>query len=343
MAYQLWLNNMDDIVTFKRKQEGKYYKPCKECFPLQFKIMGKVKDKFSIKEIDSLTCGFKNEDEFIEQLRKFGHHYINEDREEKLLLTNYYGGRLYEKQIIFDDRLLQSYAINNRDCKQNAYTEQLGEFISYIKSIATSDVTSDYLLNPTKVSSLSVDEKSRLKYIFSPDIDKKQGIITILSRYKNYMKEYEFQHKNNLDTIEIERELLYVDKEIKNYFVENYQNLRKMIEWECAYKDILEKKVKETPDTFFQIALSSQLEQIAIYREYRNGISDRRSQVAVLSVDDAKDIYSREKGIRDIENEELLELYSNGGIENVMENMSIDDIYSNPNDAEIIGLISKRK
>ena len=49
MAYQLWLNNMDDIVTFKRKQEGKYYKPCKECFPLQFKIMGKVKDKFSIK------------------------------------------------------------------------------------------------------------------------------------------------------------------------------------------------------------------------------------------------------------------------------------------------------
>lgn len=58
MAYQLWLNNMDDIVTFKRKQEGKYYKPCKECFPLQFKIMGKVKDKFSIKEIDSLTVWF---------------------------------------------------------------------------------------------------------------------------------------------------------------------------------------------------------------------------------------------------------------------------------------------
>lgn len=343
MAYQLWLNNMDDVVTYKRKQEGKYYKPCKECFPLQFKIMGKVKDRFSIKEIDSLICGFRNEEEFIEQLRKFGNNYINDNREEKLLLTNYYNGRLYEKQIIFNDRFLQNYAINNRNCKQNTYTEQLGDFISYIKSIALNEVTSNYLLNPVKVESLSVDEKSKLKYIFSPDIDKKQGIITILSKYKNYMNEYEFQHKNNLDTIEIERELLYVDKEIKSYFVESYQNLRKMIEWECAYKDILEKKIKETSNEFERVALSSQLEQISIYKEYRNGISDRRDQITVLSVDDAKNIYSHKKGIRDIENEKLLELYSNGGIENVMENMSVDDIYSNPNDAEIIGLISKRK
>lgn len=343
MAYQLWLNRIEDVITYKRNQEGKYYKPGMQCLPLIFKVNGIKKDKFSIKEIDSLICGFKDEKEFIEKLKSYGNNYINDNRVEKLLLTSNHNGYLHEKRILFNDKFLQKCAINNRKDKKIGYTEEVKQFISYIKNIALNDVTSNYLLNPSKVDCLTLEEKSKLKNIFPQNVKKSGQIISLLKNYKNYMSNYNFQYKNNLSTTEIEQELIYNDKEIKNYFLDNYQNLRKIVEWEHMYKEILMKKMKQTSSKFEQISFMSQIEQVNIYQDYRNGISDKRKQVFLLSVDDAKAIYEPKKNTRDIKNEKLRELYSAGGLENVMENMSIDEIYSNLSDAEIIGLIPGKK
>lgn len=355
MNYKLWLDSYNNVVAFYCKEKRNFYSYCKECYPLKFKSNNNLKDEFSIKEIDSLTCSFKNEEEFIKKLRNSGDRYISDSNEKHLLLTHVYHGYLKQDEIVYQDQLLKQYAINSRGKKELKMTSELNQFIEYIKSLALNDITSDYILDPTNIDNLSFEEKRELKDTLPQDIYKRNnnyynseqqvvrfGLSNLLKQYKIIKESYYTME----DTIELDEELAHINKQISSYFIENYQNLRKVIIWENKYKNILINKIDKETSEAKRIELLSQLEQIQIEQDYRNGINDRRNSIELISQEDAEIFIEQRENqkykITEITNERMAELYNQGGLTAVMENMDIDEIYGNMEDAHAIGLFPKQ-
>lgn len=347
MAYQLWLDDYQDVLTYYRKKQGKYYLDCKKCEPLQFNSKNKLKKFFSIKEIDSLTCSYQSEAAFLADLKKYGFSYFQDDSKDHLFLTyENKSGYIKQEEILYNNKLLRYYAIASRNISTLAPTNQLYEFIEYIKTLALNTTTSPYLLSPGKIADLSSDEKASLKKSLPQDISSKGHIIklSLISYLKQY-RDLSLQYKDLDSTLEVDCELDFINKKIYSCFTESYQNLRQMMIWEKKYQEILKKKMQDSTDDAKKVVLKSQLDQVQTQQNYRNGVEDKRSSSKVLSLEEAQaSIMISDNAYNQyttIQNEFMMELFKKGGIEAVMENMSVDDIYNNIEDAKRLGILPK--
>lgn len=370
MAYRLYLDYL------KKSSFNKL--PKSKCFfetatPLKFILEGKEKNSFKIEEIDSLLCSFKNKEEFIEILKSHNISYLypEERTKEDLVLAYNVKGETKEDKIIFNDRLLFEQAINLRIRKKLAkkgekvlteYSERLINYIRFIKSLALNKTTSDYILNPKSISHLTSEEKALLNFSFLNSFNIKVnqgstknyksyiklGLQTLLRKYAVDTKQRQESLEKGISALDIEKEIDNTNKNIILFFREDYRNLRRMIVWEENYKEVLLSCLnKEELSDYDKEIIKVQLSKIDLAKRVRNSDAVTEDEMFYLTLDE-KYIYSdllntKQTNTKFFDDPRIAEFYADGGIENVMEQMDLDEILKSEDDAIKLGIIQKQK
>ncbi len=360
MAYKLYLDNIYDINNKE-----------KETSPLGFNVLRKkdereLKYSFKIQEIDSLLCQFKSREDFVTELKKHKETYVKKDNKEYLVPTLVFenDGWSTKKEILYNNKFLARIALNFREKQRKAKskekivldkTDEISKFIKYVKSLATNETTRDFLLNPNKIDYLDSSDRKKLEKYFPSDIERynkkekskekiKPGLDTLLKEYLRYKKEYQTLRSRNESTLSIEADIRNINKEIENFFLENYQNIRSMLIWEEKYREILEKHInyEDVEEERYQI-IKLQHQKVTLEKEVRNKESFR-DEFSYIDEKELNDTLKEDKSTT-LNNEDIEYLYKNGGIENIMNHIDLDDLYSAKyrTDAETLGIIPKKR
>ena len=376
MAYRLYLNDFNTVKSYdelckmpkEKQQREKYY--YEVATPLRFYLSDKLKDSFKIEEIDSLLCGYKNESDFINELKKHNVSYLTSKEKNNKHLTLAYKAKRETKEapIIFDDLLLFEQATNLRS-KLNVATKdkkiltdnsnRLLNYIEFIKSLAMNKTTHNFLLKPMSIPYLDNCTASKLnidifndKYInktgsFGEETKVKVniGLRTLLEEYVTYKKLYDENMRYGESVLSVERELNRINDKINLFFRSDYRNLRKMIEWEEKYKEVLISSLENNNiDSKQKNIIKLQIKKLNLEKEYRNG---RISFCETLYIDEEEEYYSEislneQSRPKRFQNQQIAELYKEGGIEAVMEGMDLDQILSYTDDAIELGIIKRK-
>lgn len=364
MAYRLYLSDIKTIensdrlesISKDQREREKFFYP--SVTPLKFFLSGKLKDHFKIEELDSLLCSYKNKHEFLSELKKHNLAYLSEQERnsEELTLSYRQGKTTKERTIIYDDLLLYEQAIitRNRKTKQKATEEgdpqRLTRYIQFIKSLALNKTTRPFILYPEKIKYLDFDSREKLSPNIFFDYDTGNNIIpgvrTLLTRYIVAKENYEENYNRHLSTLNEEKQLRIANEQLNRFFQNSYQNLRKMIEWEIDYKEVLTNCLtkKELTNARKEI-IKLQLRRLDIAKKYRNQ-SDPLFNTNIYDIDEEEE-YTAYSDLSSIEpvftNQEIADLYHIGGKQAVMENMDLDDIFRYEGDAVKLGLIYQDK
>ena len=176
-----------------------------------------------------------------------------------------------------------------------------------------------------------------------------KNLRSFLYEYRVYSKAKE-QCLNNGESFElIQNDVDTVSKKISKNIKDNYRVFRNLVVWENKYLEVLEKQIKNVSSKEKLGSLSVLIEEIKLQKNYRN---DRipKSQVEEFydnkeEIRESAELNYREKN-NDIDDELMNFYFNEGGIDEVMKNVSIDDIYGNKNTyntAVELGVLSKRK
>lgn len=368
MAYRLYLSDIKTIqnqdylkkLSKEKRNREKYFYD--DATPIQFSLSGKIKDHFKIEEIDSLLCGFKSERDFILELKKHNLSYLSEKEQNSLHLTLAYrqNGKTKECPIIYNDLLLLEQAISLRVQKRSVHhnekiltedSKRLDLYIQFIKSLAFNKTTRYFILNPKKIEYLDFDDREKLTTDILLDKSneedsnyiKYQGLRSLLESYVSMQEMYDDLYYKNLSTLDIEQELRNINRRIHSFFREDYRNLRKMIEWEGQYRQVLCSCLnKEELSQRRKNIILLQINRLDLIKKQR---SCREFVLGDLFSVDEEDEYdsnlSTSSSIKGFENEKIASLFAYGGLSEVMEQMDLDDILRFNNDAMLLGIIPK--
>ncbi len=370
MAYRLYLNdiktiqNQDHLANFskERRNREKYFYD--DATPIKFSLSGKIKDHFKIEEIDSLICGYRSEEDFICELKRHNLSYLStkEQAYSHLTLTYRQNGRTKECPLIYNDLLLLEQAISLRKQKglvhnkQKVLTEnseRLEFYIQFIKSLAFNKTTRYFILNPKKIEYLDFDDRDKLTtdiLLDKPNEEgesrssKYYGLRTLLENYVSMQEMYDDLYYKNLSTLDIEKELREANRRIHSFFREDYRNLRKMIEWEDQYRQVLCSCLnKEELSKKRKSIILLQMKRLDLVKKQRGC---REFYVGDLFSIDEEDEYesnllSHSSQNMSFENEKVASLFAQGGVSEVMEQMDLDELLQSKNDAILLGILPK--
>lgn len=369
MAYRLYLNdiktiqNQDRLNGFPRekKDREKYFYDA--ATPIKFSLYGKLRDNFKIEEIDSLICGYKNEKDFIFELKKHNISYLSTKEQAYSHLTLAYrqNGKTKECPLIYNDLLLLEQAVSLRNQKKSTHNKQkvltensarLGFYIQFIKSLAFNKTTRYFILNPKKIEYLSLDEREKLTTDILLDKSseeyesrsfKCQGLRTLLENYVSMQEMYYDLHRKNLSTLGIEKELRENNRRIHSFFREDYRNLRKMIEWEDQYRQVLCSCLnKDQLSQKRKSIILLQMKRLDLAKEQRNNKDFYTRDLFSIDEEDEYDSnLLMDSSIRSFENERISSLFTYGGVGEVMEQMDLDEILEFRDDAVLLGILPK--
>lgn len=358
--YSMWIDNYFDVAKSLGGES------LKKCIPFAFNINGKkAVTKFKIEELDMLTSTYKNEQEFINDLLKYGDKYIKRESNNPVIITHSKNGKTYLDDVIYNDKLIAlsaSFLRREKSKKKSEKrillknSEKMLNFIEYIKGLALNPETRVYLLDPDSLGEdVSYKDKKHLKKLVKDDTKTflglnnqnepeyhivKRGIRTLLSEYIKYSSIYKEKKENEEALISIEKDLLDISEQINLYFRNDYRNLRNMVAWENKYLEVLEKQLEKNDTIDNRYKLLPKIEEVNYQKKYRNDFIDKEmlnnfyDSLNYLVLNDTNNF---------IENEEIDTLFKEGGIEAVMENIDIDIIYgSSFNDAKKLGIVKKR-
>lgn len=369
MAYRLYLNdiktiqNQDRLASFskERRNREKYFYD--DATPIKFSLSGQIKDNFKIEEIDSLICGYKSEEDFIKELKKHNISYLSAKEQNGSHLTLAYRqkGKTKECPIIYNDLLLLEQAISLRKQKgvvpgkQKILTEnsdRLINYIQFIKSLALNKTTRHFILSPKKIEYLDLDDREKLATDIlldksddgnKPGSPKYQGLRTLLENYVFMQEMYDDLYDKNLSTLDIEKELREANRRIYSFFREDYRNLRKMIEWESQYRQVLCSCLnKEGLSKKKKSIILLQIKRLDLVKKQRGC---REFYVGDLFSIDEEDEYDdhlpTSSFANNFENERIASLFAHGGISEVMAQMDLDEILESKRDAMLLGVLPK--
>lgn len=370
MAYRLYLNdiktiqNQDHLANFSKERRNceKYFYD--DATPIKFSLSGKIKDHFKIEEIDSLICGYRSEEDFICELKRHNLSYLStkEQAYSHLTLTYRQNGRTKECPLIYNDLLLLEQAISLRSQKKSVHntqkvltedSERLGVYIQFIKSLAFNKTTRYFILDPKKIEYLDFNDRERLTtdiLLDKPNEScesrrtKYQGLRTLLKTYISMQELYDDLYQKNLSTLDIEKELREINCRIHSFFREDYRNLRKMIEWESQYRQVLYSCLtkKELSQKRKDI-ISLQMKRVNLVKWQRSCC--KLSMGDLFSVDEEDEyesnLLSHSSQNMSFENEKVASLFAQGGVSEVMEQMDLDELLQSKNDAILLGILPK--
>lgn len=359
--YCMWNESFENLRGDFKRNDGEI----KNRQNFLFNIDGRVKvGSFRIEQLDFLTSLYKDEKSFIEELSKdeYQGHYI-EDRESNkpitITISNKKSFKIKNVPVIYNDKFITEITseIRMKKLKKNGKnkksdiildsTEDLIDFVEYVKTLAMNEVSRKYLINPIKrLKEVSIEDRYVLNNVIRDDIELnngkvKRGLKSILSEYIGYKTFYEERKNAGQSTLELDENLKAINDELLMYFKRDYHNIREVIVWENKFKMILENQL-ENKNCINRDEVENCLNYINFQKEYRNDRMDK----------DEWDYYQYEffngkvepiKMQRDpINNEKMLELFNEGGIAAVLEGMDADEIYKSESDARSLGIIKRR-
>lgn len=366
--YYMWNESFENLRRNFRRNNGEVKNRQKFLFNIDDRI--KV-GSFRIEQLDFLTSLYKDEKSFVEELSKdeYQNHYIENKQESKpitITISNKKSLKIKEIPVIYNDKFITRITSEirikkeQRDIKKKEQnkkgksedivlegTSYLADFIEYIKTLATNDVSRKYLINPRKtLKELSLDDRYILNDAIKDDTVLNngrtiRGLRSILNEYVGYSRIYEERKNAGQSTLEIDENLKMIDNELSMHFRKNYHNIREVVVWENEFRNILKKQLKDK-NTQNKDEIESCLNYVNFQKDYRN---DRMDKDEWEYYED-EFLYGKVEPIKmqreQISNEKMLELYNEGGIEAVWEGMDADEIYRSESDAADLGIIKRR-
>lgn len=289
-----------------KKGNDSYYIPLKT-------PKGEIKEKVCIEQIDYVTSGYKNLEDFLLALKRQNVLTMIPD---KVFIQYKDSGEIKTTDLIFDNNLIRSCSIDNLNQKIKGIngkdrvltrTSELNEYIQIIKS---------YMVGQTSYKSIMRSK------IFPYHI-------------KNYIKQYIELDKKITFTHTEQEEKKEIMKSIE-YNLLKYEYLRKVIIWEKKYLNDLEKVKQKNPSLAFQMKLADYLENNNVedekwHDEYNKDIKEAQAYLEGLSHSSKEKFDSIHNGIY-LEDEMLKEI--------ILENFTVEQINKDPNITDkIIGLL----
>lgn len=352
--YSMW-NNSFYVIELTWKNESSKYSP----MAFHTSDRGMV-TKFKIEELDSLTSVYKDEQNFYNQLLKYGNTYIKE-KNSSIIITHTKNGKLYQDIPIYNDKMIRDMSHEIRIKKGQkksknrillSNSEVLLKFIDYIKGLVLDDNAYNYLLNPDFISKdISLDDKKALYTLIKDDVintDGKvvaKGLRSLLNEYRVDYNAYKECIKNDESTLDISNDISKLEEKINYVIRSDYRTLRNLVAWENKYLEILKKQKNMTDSKREYTICSDLIQEVEMQKKYRNGEIPLEVLEMFYQDRDAITEYIEYKD-KVINDEEMLFYYQQGGIDEVMKNISIDEIYGNESkyqDAVKLGIVSKRK
>lgn len=270
--YRLWLDSFEKVckygIPFLRLSKGlqetitmqQRYKNC-QC--LKFVVNREIRDTFSLTEIDSLTTGYSNEEEFLEALEKATNGKYKKKAKEGLVATHQYQKQVKQIDIVYNSPLLQKYAMLERHkatskVKANSSklkdTDQLQQLCVKLLRLVEEKNTRNYVLNPQELGE-EVDKKEKQK--LSQYLPKYRSFETTdLEKYRQiydnqlyhqldlYAKKYDAKKEKEaagLSAYQEEQELIQGQNRVYNALRKDYRTLRSTILFLKTYEVVTEK------------------------------------------------------------------------------------------------------
>lgn len=144
MGYNLWLASRRELEEYYYKRMGNRYVDGQLMLgdsilsePLELIIDGKRKRDFTLDEIDSFVCGFKNLDDVRRHFRLFDEYKDFADNEGRLYIASKYDN-IDKFQVIYNNPLLKKCAMLIREKRRNGLPEFLDrtpEMRNYVKTL----------------------------------------------------------------------------------------------------------------------------------------------------------------------------------------------------------------
>lgn len=359
--YSMWIDSREDVYNYLK---NKGVSSVKKCYPLAFNIDGRIGvENFKIEELDMLTSLYEDEQEFLSDLLKYGETYIKETPTNSIIITYQRGNILSSSSVIYNDQLIYEKAKEIRrkkkETKERVLLEKdmlLSDFIDFVKRLARNKISRRYLLSPDSLGDdVSYTDKKALKKLVKDDVRKflgevngeaqykvlEKGIKTLLTDYVRKYEIVEYNREKGISTLNVEKELEEVEKEIDLYFRKDYRNLRGMVAFENKYLEVLEKSIKRDDRIANRIVISPLIEEVRLQKEVRNGEQDRRVlEGYYMSLDNPVILKEPEF----IDSEVVRTLLKEGGIAAVMEHLDADQLYGKYlSDTERLGIVKQKK
>lgn len=366
--YYMWNETFDNLRRDFRKNDGKINNS--QNFIFNIDDRKKVKS-FRIEQLDFLTSLYQDEKSFKKELAKdeYQGHYIENKESNKpitITISNKKSFKIKEMPVIYNDkfitRITSEIRIKKevRDKKKKDQhkkgksedivldnTSYLKDFVEYVKTLATNEISRKYLINPRKsLKELSLDDRYILNDAIKDDTELNngrtiRGLRSILNEYVGYSRIYEERKNAGQSTLEIDENLKMIDNELAMHFRKNYHNIREVIVWENEFRNILKKQLKDK-NTQNKDEIESCLNYVNFQKDFRNYRLDKDE----WEYYEDEFLYGKVEPIEiqrePVGNEKMLELYNEGGIEAVWEGMDADEIYRSESDAANLGIIKRR-
>ena len=351
--YSLWNDHFHNV-------EGYIRHGYPMCTPMTFNTGNRgLTDKFKLEELDALTTQYKDDSDFLENLSKYGQNYIKNHYYPVITMTHSKGNRVYQDDIIYKDLMVHEvsreiiYKKQNKEADTEVFineSEKMDEFIEYIKGLALNKYSRKYLLEPY-TNHFDLEEARALDKLVDGDVVKDN--IVIKKGLKGFLSDYVFKYKiyqgcieAGESTLEVEMDLDKINRKISDCIRGDYRVFRNLIAWENRFVKILENAKETSSVKDKKIEYSKLLAEIKVQKQFRNNLIS--SEVLHSFYRDLDCMFEEEAefGTAFTENEELTNAYQHGGIEEVMNNFDLDDIYGskkNYDDAVKLGIIKGKK
>lgn len=273
--YRLWLDTFKKVYNYEMKflelpkglqETATMQYRYKQSESLKFKVAGKIRDVFTLPEIDSLLAGYQNEEQFLEALSRQGETYQKKHASHNLIATYKKQAELVALDLVYDSPLLQKYAFLERKrtegtSKKLKGSEELNVFCTQLLNLVANKGTRDYVLDPEKLSK-DIDLKDRAKLsnympksrkFVARDIRKCGVMYTnplyqALSEYAKSVDVKKSKEAQALPTLQEEEQLIICQKQVLKSLCKDYTTLRSAVLFMKTYQNIKEKQKMEVQE-----------------------------------------------------------------------------------------------
>ena len=351
--YYIWNDHFENVESYVKTGSP-------ICNPMIFDTSRcGLTDKFKIEELDALTSQYKDNKSFIEALLKYDNKYIKNENHSNIIITHKRKDNVYRDDIIYDDLMINKAAKELISKKKNKATgetvlisndEVLLEFIEYIKGLVTNEYLRQFVLDSVSKYENNTDLIMLERLITDDVISKdgnliKKGLKSLLSDYAFFCNVYSQCLETGESTEDVQKDIDKLNNQINYQIRGDYRVLRNLVAWENRLLKFLTELREGCGSYLENVTLSKLIDEIKIQKQYRNG------NVELCTVEtfyrDREFMYEDVScSSQPIENKELSTMFQYGGIEEVMKNYDLDEIYGstqNYKDAVKLGIVKERK
>lgn len=289
--YSLWLDPLIDVCKYelrylqlsKEKQNDPIIqKRFKMCNRLPFRVDGKLKNKFSIEEIDSLTAHYVDEASLLIALASLGTQYKKASLNYHLLGTYKTNGQVKAIDLIYNSPVLAKYALLERkrqtkklSTKTLNDSQELKQFSSHLVAMIENKEIRDLVFD--REQHLSSKECKKLRSYLPPTkMIAKQNeegqfyntrVDPLYDTLQSYGRTYELYQarKQEENPVSLSNELAQMKESIYRILKTDYKTLRKTVLFVQTIEDIWERKKESLKQEEYQQIEFSTTEKKDLY------------------------------------------------------------------------------